>query len=85
MRLGEWPGWVGLRIVMLWVVLVFIVFGWRHYWSMTRAVADEGTVARFSFVAPVLVAFGPPLFLAIGYGLWRRRRSAGFDGTRSRR
>jgi hypothetical protein len=75
MRLGEWPGFVGLRIVMLWVILVLVVFGWRHYWGVARAVADEGTVAPFSFVVPILVAFGPPLFLAIVYSVWRRRRS----------
>ena len=75
MKLGEWPGFVGLRIVMLWVVLVFVVFFWRHYWSVARAVADEGSRPTFSLTVPILAAFGPPLLLAIGYGLWRRRRS----------
>ncbi len=76
MKLGEWPGFVGLRVVMLWVFLVFVVFLWRHYWGIARAVADEGTVGHFSFGAPLLVAFGPPLLFAVGYGLWRRRRPA---------
>jgi len=85
MKIGEWHGFVGLRIVMLWVVLVFVVFAWRHYWGVARAVADEGTVAPFSLGAPLLVAFGPPLFFAIGYVLWRRRRSGRSDATRSPR
>jgi TRAP-type C4-dicarboxylate transport system permease small subunit len=75
MRLGEWPGFQGLRILLLWVVLVFVVFGWRYYWSLTRAVADETTSAPFSFTAPLLIAFGPLLIFAIVYGVWRRRRS----------
>ena len=77
MKLGEWPGLVGLRVVMLWVVLVFVVFAWRHYWGLTRAVADDATVERFSFGPPLLVAFGPPLVFAFGYVVWRRRRSGG--------
>ena len=80
MKLGEWPGFVGLRVVMLWVVLVFVVFFWRHYWGMARAVADEGAVATFSLGAPLLVAFGPPALFAVAYVLWRRRVS-GRSGT----
>ena len=73
MTLGEWPGFQGLRIVMLWVILVFVVFGWRHYWRATQAVADETAGVSFSLTGPMLVAFGPPLLFAIGYSVVRRR------------
>jgi hypothetical protein len=72
-KLGEWPGFQGLRILMLWVILVFVVFAWRHYWRISQAVADEAPLAHFRFTAPLLIAFGPPLLFAIGYSLVRRR------------
>ena len=71
MRFGGWPGFQGLRVVMLWVILVFVLFGWRHYWRATRAVADEA--ADVSFSLTLLVAFGPPLLFAVGYIVIRRR------------
>ena len=74
MKFGEWPGFQGLRVVLLWVILVFVVFGWRYYWRATRAVADEAAVVSFSLTGPLLVAFGPPLFFAIGYSVIRRRQ-----------
>jgi hypothetical protein len=74
MRFGEWPGFQGLRFVMLWVVLVFVVFGWRYYWGMDAAVAEETTRPTFRLGAPLLVAFGPPIVLAIVFGIVRRSR-----------
>ena len=73
MRFAEWPGFQGLRLLLLWVVLVFAVFGWRHYWRVARAVADEGASPTFGLTGPLLVAFGPPLLFAFGYGVYRRR------------
>jgi hypothetical protein len=73
MKFGEWPGFQGLRVLMLWVILVFVVFGWRYYWRATRAVADEAAGVSFSFTGPLLVAFGPPLLVVIGYSLFRRK------------
>ena len=72
MRFAEWPGFQGLRFVLLWVILVFVVFGWRYYWAITRAVADEAARPAFSIASPLLVAFGPPLLFGLGYGLVRR-------------
>ena len=73
MKFGEWPGFQGLRVVMLWVILVFVVFGWRYYWQATRAMADEAPKVTFHVAGPLLVAFGPPLLFGIGYSLLRRR------------
>ena len=73
MRLGEWPGFQGLRIVMLWVILVFVVCGWRYYWQATQAVADETTGTTFHVAVPLLIAFGPPLLFAVGYSIVRGR------------
>ena len=72
MSFPEWPGFHGLRIVLFWVVLVFVVFGWRYYWGVTRAVADDAVRPTFDVTTPLLVAVGPPLLLAIGYGVYRR-------------
>ena len=74
MSLSEWPGFQGLRVVLLWVILVFVVFGWKYYWSMTRAVADEATRPVFSITGPLLVAFGPPLLFGLAYVLVQRRQ-----------
>jgi len=74
MRFGEWPGFQGLRVVMLWVILVFVVFGWRYYWHMTGAAAEETARPTFHVGMPLLVAFGPPILFAIVSGILRRSR-----------
>jgi hypothetical protein len=55
------------------VILVFVVFGWRHYWRVSQAMADEGRPESYHFTGPLLVAFGPPLLFTVGYLLLRRR------------
>lgn len=74
MRLGEWPGFHGLRIALLWVILVAAVAGWRLYWRVMQSAADGAPAAAFSPTGPILVALGPPLVLAAAYALLRRRR-----------
>jgi hypothetical protein len=73
MRFGEWPGFQGFRVVMLWVILVFVVFGWRYYWQMTGAVAEEAARPTFHVGTPLLVAFGPLVLFAIGYAVSKSR------------
>jgi hypothetical protein len=73
MRWGDWPGFAGLRVALLWVIVVGAVTAWRYYWRVVQAAADGGAAGKMSLTGPVLLALGPPILFAAVHALLRRR------------